>query len=98
MNEFVKTKYLPALRSGEHDQARHRLYNEGAVCALGLAGVCMGISTKRLKANNNSTYLEIRRKLGLKGHFTLFDLNDSNEMSFPEIANYLEAHPELFRD
>jgi hypothetical protein len=98
MNKFVTEEYLPALRSGKFLKIKHSLFVDGAVCVLGVAGRCLGMGEKRLKNGKTRTYQEIQRKLGLKDFWDVVNLNDTKDLSFPEIADYLETHPELFRE
>ena len=95
MDKDLKVKWVKALRSGEYKQCRNDWMNGGCFCCVGvllsITGSSMddprgealeliGLSMER-DDNSSSTRLQV-----------LINLNDIEEKSFSEIADYIEAH------
>jgi hypothetical protein len=96
MNKFVTEKWLPALRSGEFKQIR------GTLCNLDNSYCCLGVAAKVAWDNvsDDTLYRYIRDLIGVdrQGSDCLVKLNDVERLSFSEIADYIEAHPDLFKE
>ena len=89
MNGHFKELWVGALRSGNYEQARHRLKVGGAFCPLGvLADIC-GVqwgdpSSGSLYDKEGLTPQQVYRVVGL--------VHDDTRMSFPQIADWIEAN------
>lgn len=106
MKPELKSKWVAALRSGEYKQARRKLCAEGGFCCLGVlldvsdAGEWIG-EEFRLFGNYNGRYnldMELdytaRDLLGVPGkaESVLIAMNDDENKSFAEIADFVETH------
>lgn len=106
--EFTK-KWLKALRSGEFEQSQSSLCHEEKYCCLGVAAKIYGVD---MGAYGLYGYLEPHMSDALPKEFfeinkteysddyllqdSLIKLNDSEELSFPEIADWIEKNIELY--
>ena len=96
MNKNLKRKWLRALRSGRYKQGKYYLRNsEDRYCCLGVLCECL----EKPKWNDMNGYYKYKdryvgtvskRILSDKIQNTLIDLNDSECMSFLEIADYIK--------
>lgn len=88
----LKTKWVEALRSGKYEQHRGSLiagYEDGcrAFCCLGV----LLFSEETAGPEANAAYEKLMCGLGMHG-LKLVSMNDSDERTFPEIADYIEAN------
>ena len=93
MDPAIKKKWVAALRSGEYEQGQGYLQKDGKFCCLGvLCHVCgaeesLGRLTDWPDANTTDssrlTWPEVNE---------LAAMNDDDNLSFPEIADWIEEH------
>jgi hypothetical protein len=97
MDAEIKRKWVEALRSGAYEQGRGQLCKDGAYCCLGVLCVLTGLA---ISADGEQVvdeqglsfgYAPVRKIAGPSLH-TLWRLNDVEEKSFAEIADYIEEH------
>jgi hypothetical protein len=89
MDAQLKAKWVEALRSGEFSQCQKEIGCDSHLCCIGVAGVVAGFSQNA----NWGTY-DVAERLGLTAdqREALIELNDWQNKSFPEIADYIEAN------
>ena len=99
-------KWIEALRSGEYKQGMVSLFKNDSYCCMVVAGRVCGMSKENIKINNGTfkafnnpkvpeelitigyTYTPLVRKL--------IHLNDEEEKSFNEIADWVEQNVEFY--
>lgn len=105
---FIRDQWIPALRSGEYRQGRTVLRHDQAFCCLGVAAdllIRLGETSTQWEATefgecytlaDEAGHLPatIRKAIGLSEveQQDLISLNDEDGKTFPEIADYIEAH------
>lgn len=103
-----KAAWVKALRSGEYEQGRHRLYNanDNNFCCLGVAGSLCGMSLQELAyAGGEFTssnidiipYLLIRKNgVGIERNGVIvtavIEKNDNAGESFIQIADFIDKN------
>ena len=90
MTPELKARWIVALRSGEYTQGRHALRTKkGRYCCLGV--LCMVLERPDLTSTN---YEHLRKASGLTISETdgCVDLNDVAQLSFNQIADYIEVY------
>ena len=106
MKKTLKRKWIAALRSGEFKQAKHKLFNEGGYCCLGVLAVQLGatldtfgvlrMTTGQQVGMPGAEYLRNGCDGGLHVDIQqhLSRINDGFEgyYSFNEIANWIEEN------
>lgn len=106
MNTEQKNAWIAALRSGEFQQTRGRLYNDGRDDDRPIGYCCLGVLAKindyQLSENGkeiivngeNVDYQPLIKLLENSGYlyYDIYRLNDTEKMTFPEIADYIEAN------
>lgn len=102
MNKEIKDRWIKALRSGEYEQGRHRLRPDYKFCCLGV--LCDVIDDSKwvefedgnIAYNMNLDVLPkaLRNDIGLdfEAMKRLAHLNDEEEASFGEIADWIEEN------
>jgi hypothetical protein len=103
MDAQLKAKWVEALRSGDYKQNRYNIGNVRSknLCCLGVGAVVCEPETQDFQETDEA--VKILAKYGVdgsrdeKGVFSgsvmeLIRLNDFEEKSFSEIANYIEAN------
>jgi hypothetical protein len=103
----MQQKFVDALRSGEYTQGRLQLYNKNSdsYCCLGVANVVCDLKeSSDIFLDNTYEQLGLRNRYGslhkdiyvntLK-YVSLLEMNDTGQMSFKDIANFIEGNPEL---
>ena len=91
------TTWIEALRSGKYEQGSGALERNEKFCCLGVLAKEMDIPynsvTDEEKEFNSNVYNSLAKGLDLMGlsSDTLIDLNDSEESSFEEIADFIES-------
>jgi hypothetical protein len=108
MDKALKAKWLEALRSGRYKQGQRKLRNqEDEFCCLGVLCDISGQGQWR-QGDNSSTYryckewesafcclpsfMEEFSGIGEETEEDLIALNDIDELSFPEIADWIEEN------
>jgi hypothetical protein len=95
--EFA-TKWVAALRSGEYKQTGGVYYNpqNNCYCSMGVGLVANEIEINKKgdsTINDDNPFLEC---MPLTGDgtlwFAIYNLNDHEQKSFPEIADWIEAN------
>lgn len=90
-------KWIAALRSGEYkqDTENSTLRHDGCYCVVGVAAIANNLEFK----NDNRAVLndgtDIIKFIGKFLFRELYNLNDHDEKSFPEIADWIEQNVEL---
>lgn len=100
MDAEIKRKWVEALRSGQFQQTKKFLHKDGAYCCLGVLCVVTGtsINAQGTGAGGGDDYLVVHDLLGRgKIHSQevsrdLWKMNDVDDASFAEIADYIEEH------
>ena len=89
-----KEKWVAALRSGEYEQGFGKLEAEGLG---GMRYCCLGVLCHILGYNSSSAYRieydsdeDDHDLINLSVQDSLIELNDTDQESFDEIANYIE--------
>lgn len=89
MDAALKQKWVAALRSGKYKQHRGLLQDSGAYCCLGV----MLVVGKKASTLRLADYGQIDVILGSEETRTkLTAMNDQEKLSFPEIADWIEAN------
>lgn len=93
MTKDLKQKWVDALRSGEYKQCQLSLKKDNKYCCL---GVLACVSDPNFDFNSVDSYSVIR-KLGMTDNQmqNFWTMNDSDELSFDEIADYIEQDDKL---
>ncbi len=99
-----RRKWVEALRSGGYQQCREAMARGVGYCCLGVAAtVVLGVEPKAVSDPvddeiNDDLYAKVDKSLGLTAEkrCCLACLNDDARLTFPEIADHVESHPELF--
>lgn len=95
MNPELKAKWVAALRSGKYEQMRYQLYDRPdsptRLCCIGV-----GIAAQGCPHEGWGTF-DTPRAANLLGlpyddQRTLIVMNDDENKSFPEIADYIEKN------
>ena len=96
--DFVK-KWIEALRSGKYEQGKGKLFKDNFYCCLGVAGICAQIPLSEMYDKDSFFYPKFKKYPDLPKELSesvlgnkLAIMNDCDEMSFNEIANYLEEN------
>lgn len=93
----LRQRWIEALRSGEYKQGHYRLKCEGRYCCLGVLAELAG----KLEEQENGEFLAVGAGMASLPHEVIgnqsifWDMNDSWGKTFAEIADYIEAHPEI---
>jgi len=86
MDAQLKAKWVEALRSGKFAQTQLELHNGSGHCCLGVLCRVAQIDI----GDTEGAYRKVEEIVGNYGPFV--KLNDTDEKSFPEIADYIEAN------
>ena len=81
-----------ALRSGEYEQCRYKLVTEDAYCCLGVLSdlfLCHGKHTLYGYSGWNR-YPAYNRLISFDLEMTATNLNDTQQLTFPQIADWLD--------
>ncbi len=93
MDGELKAKWLAALRGGKYLQARGKLRVENGLCCLGV--LCkvakIPISKSGDQCGRNKDYRPIYKLIGVVEASDLMRLNDREQKTFTEIADYVET-------
>lgn len=94
MNKTIKKKWLTALRSGKYKQAYGQLKLGDCYCCLGVLCVVAGIKISEYGDDEiEGDYTNIYKALKNKDMAsTLWRMNDTENKTFSEIANYIEVN------
>lgn len=97
MKPEIKTKWIAALRSGEYQQVQQDLHNDEGYCCLGVLQSVLAQELIELPADDGDSFLKVEPCLELTGltftdQKTLWRMNDDDEKSFDEIADYIEQN------
>lgn len=102
MDPEIKEDWVEALRSGEFVQTQNYLDKDDAQCCLGVLCDILDVDWEilddgcRLYDGESAGWLSdyVRHVAGISGgaEAALSDLNDVHEATFPEIADWIEAH------
>ena len=86
MDKNFKTKWVEALRSGKYNKGIGNLYQDGRYCCIGVAYLLFD------PAFNICVTSEAAKIIGLEPNErdVLVDMNDYQDKSFAEIADYIE--------
>lgn len=88
-----KAKWVAALRSGEYQQGRLHLHpSKDTYCCLAVACIVDGIEPPTMNSGGSTdrSYAHLQeRNINVT---TFFNLNDADERSFAEIADYIETN------
>ena len=92
--EFA-TKWVKALRSGEYGQTRGEYYSEpfNCYCALGVSFKVIGVQPAQWDAPISDIRWPLLDDMDLKQ--IIIELNDDRCLTFPEIADWIEANVEF---
>lgn len=98
MTPSQKAKWIAALRSGEYKQGTTVLYNNlnDTYCCLGVAQKICGIKSNRnwdLAVRTSGTF-NTHVFISEARQIRLIKMNDDDNCSFSEIADYIEANIE----
>lgn len=97
MNPEIKAKWVEALRSGKYQQGRMALKNGDNFCCLGVLCDLYDSSGWTPGGRFQDRGWEPPQSVRLWADFAesfkgLIKMNDEEELSFPEIADYIEAN------
>jgi len=95
MDAQLKAKWVEELRLGRYQQVRGILEDCGSFCCLGVLLKIQGVDVENWRElQKESSVLPVQNGAGLTTTqmLTLAKLNDDGELSFPEIADYIEAN------
>lgn len=103
-NKYQK-EWLKKLRSGRLRQGQYNLRNNGAYCCLGVGALACGVRHDNAELNTlqvlDSGLEDVRKKLRLRDEDGIYDggsltgQNDQQGRTFEQIADFIEANPEL---
>lgn len=94
LSKKFKRDWIKALRSGEYEQGTTELYRNGKYCCLGVAAKILNIPL----SGGDDPYTQlpeaIRWENGKRSDACgkLINMNDSQEKTFPEIADWIEEN------
>lgn len=86
MDAQLKAKWVEALRSGKYRQGRSTLKHSGSFCCLGVLCDVADIAVD----DADVAYPALEKLTGGYGEFV--KLNDIDEKTFPEIADFIEVN------
>jgi hypothetical protein len=93
MNAELKKKWVKALRSGVYAQAKAQLRRETSngvsFCCLGVL-LCVSGTIRRFLEEEEEHYKFIDDQVGVLHRHELTRMNDRQDKSFNEIADYIE--------
>ena len=103
--KVFKEKWLIALRSGEYEQCKGALYDNGKFCCIGVECHLHGVSIKAMKKNaktggTNMSFDKIPKymnmlvdykRLSTSPQQILIEMNDGGKF-FKQIANWIERN------
>jgi len=104
LTKAQKDKWLAALRSGDYEQTDGMLCDSHGYCCMGVAGlVCFGLRHQQMASHGNLQAAGcLSMGTWIPGDWTegspesvqatLAYLNDVAKLSFPEIADFIEAN------
>jgi hypothetical protein len=105
MDAEIKTKWVEALRSGKYEQTRHTVRDHRGFCCLGVLCDIAGATWKTDEAcefyveydcdqsvTGTPETLDLAIGLGESGRDAVMRMNDADEKSFAEIADYIEQN------
>jgi hypothetical protein len=99
MNKQLKSAWIKALRSGEYEQGKRQMETKhGSLCCLAVLCRVAKVEYPRDAFDlDNEKLQEFRDECCLGDNFCgiqaqLIDLNDDQNKSFPEIADWIEAN------
>lgn len=96
-----KRKWVKALKSGKYNQCIRKLYDGNSYCCLGVACVINGINKRLLNAVGQPPFkfsslpAIIREDSEGKSNAVmnrLMEMNDGENKTFPEIADYIQKN------
>lgn len=86
MDAKLKAEWVKALRSGEYEQCNGSLTSRGKYC-------CLGVLNRVAKRRMNYDFARVAEiGFGPQTENVLVSMNDKQNKSFPEIADYIEAN------
>jgi hypothetical protein len=97
----IKAKWVEALRSGRYQQATGKLMTEEGYCCLGVlcevAGLPIALDGFNVVGadlgEDDNGYRPINELVGGRDLVALlYEMNDDERKTFPEIADYIEAN------
>lgn len=90
MDAQLKAKWVEALRSGKYRQTRREFEDQVGFCCLGVLCKVAGVSTSSGPLGNNWEFVDSH--VGNGTSWKLAMMNDSGEMTFHDIADYIEKN------
>jgi len=104
--KYFAEKWIAALRSGEYEQTQLQMFDGNkCYCALGLAAHLCGapddkingsVSTVSIRLVEYDIPSELKNDRDLPLYLRIMTLNDRDNKSFPEIADWIEQNVELY--
>ena len=103
LNQDFKKRWVEALRSGDYEQGRHSLYEDGKYCCLGVACAIEGVPAEKIlnkieispsinPTENLSPLARNEPRSTSDLDYILAFMNDVRGMNFHEIANWIEEN------
>ena len=98
MDAKLKADWIAALRSGEFKQTRGRMFDGEGYCCLGVlckvAGCTVVLGSTDRDRENAENYDFVERATPID-RTDLSQKNDIEMLTFPQIADWLEANPDV---
>lgn len=100
LDKTQKENWLKALRSGEYEQTKGRLFDPefNAYCCIGVFAKCNDIPVDETghhmldSGGENCGYMHLTNQIEPSEVDKLWGMNDKDELSFEEIADYIEQN------
>jgi hypothetical protein len=93
MDAELKAKWVKALRSGGFEQCREELHDGFGYCCIGVGYQTLGEDSEEILEEDDPTSIAAKA-LGLSEDIEkkLVIMNDDEQLSFKEIADYIEQN------
>lgn len=100
MDSAIKAKWVAALRSGKYQQGQNYLRHDGEYCCLGVLCDLIDPAAWKQTGEGKSEWhgarslfpLEAAARIGIGRHIHLLTMNDEENKSFAEIADWIEQN------
>lgn len=89
-----RRKWVEELRKGDFQQCQKAITKDGKFCCLGVGAMLLDCTP--VLPYDKPAYDAAEKGLGIRHLSDFISMNDSEGMSFPQIADAIESRPGLF--